>query len=585
MCTVTFIPTKTGALITSNRDEHQERSCAFVPEKHIMNGYEIVYPTDPDAGGSWIAVKSNDQCAVLLNGAFTKHIPSPPYSSSRGIVFLDIINASNPLIRFNEIELIGIEPFTVILFEPGNLCECRWDGKQKHQQSLSPATPHIWSSATLYDKTNQQKKEEVFNNWISSSKTMKASAVIKLHRQLLCDNKKDGISTVSITSIAVCPEKSVLTYHDLNANTSTDTQITKRHRHLSSFPARLKMSLRTSWIRITHWEYWPFAVVYAPLLPYWFWLSLKARSFFFFSAANPSIENAGFVLEKKKLIYDLIPERYYPKTIFCTKHNSIEMLSELIVKENISYPLIAKPNIGQKGMAVKLLKRETELVEYLKHTPVDFLVQEYISYEQEVGIFYYRIPGSLSGNISGIVGKEFLSVTGDGISTIKELLIKEDRFLLQLPVLQSAYGKLLDDVLPVGTVQTLVPYGNHSRGAKFIDLSDKINDRLTKTIDGICKAIPGFYYGRLDIKFNNWDELCGGENFSIIELNGAGSEPTHMYDPSHSLFFAWREILRHWNILYTISRKNASEKGIGLMRTTEGLRMLKENTVYLKLIS
>jgi hypothetical protein len=107
----------------------------------------------------------------------------------------------------------------------------------------------------------------------------------------------------------------------------------------------------------------------------------------------------------------------------------------------------------------------------------------------------------------------------------------------------------------------LVPYGNHSRGSKFLDETYRVTDKLTETMERICSRIPEFYYGRLDVRFESWAALEQGLNFSIIELNGSGSEPTHIYDPAHSLFFAWREILKHWKVLYAISKSN-HQKGV-----------------------
>jgi hypothetical protein len=139
-------------------------------------------------------------------------------------------------------------------------------------------------------------------------------------------------------------------------------------------------------------------------------------------------------------------------------------------------------------------------------------------------------------------------------------------------------------VLAEGEECLLVPYGNHVRGAKFVDASHLIDDELTGVIDGICRQVDGFYYGRMDLRYNSWEELKEGKNFSIIELNGAGSEPTHMYDPRHSLFFAWREIIRHWNLLWKISRLNHHEKDRPYMDTRSGLMMLRESSQYLKLV-
>ena len=131
----------------------------------------------------------------------------------------------------------------------------------------------------------------------------------------------------------------------------------------------------------------------------------------------------------------------------------------------------------------------------------------------------------------------------------------------------------------------IVPYGNHSRGAKLLDITHELTTQLFTTINDSCYAVPGFYFGRLDIKFNNWEDLCAGRNFSNIELNGAGSEPAHIYDPKHSLFFAWKEIKRHLHILYVVSKENKKRKRLTYLSTREGINLLRENAAYLKKIS
>jgi hypothetical protein len=101
----------------------------------------------------------------------------------------------------------------------------------------------------------------------------------------------------------------------------------------------------------------------------------------------------------------------------------------------------------------------------------------------------------------------------------------------------------------------------------------------------MCQQVPEFYFGRLDVMYNNWDELSRGENLAIIELNGASSEPTHIYDTKHSIFIAWREIIRHWKLLYRVSKLNKQQKSISYMTYKQGITMLKNNTEYLKLVA
>ncbi len=279
-------------------------------------------------------------------------------------------------------------------------------------------------------------------------------------------------------------------------------------------------------------------------------------------------------------IYNIMPREYYPPTVFIKAGISNTELLKQLQQINPTYPIIGKPDIGGRGKGVKKLYSANEVVEYANNCKVDFLLQAFVPYEYEVGIFYYRFPNEAKGHISGIVSKEFLTVTGDGLATIEQLLHKDRRFILQLPVLKATMNDELKKVLSLGEKRILVPYGNHARGAKFIDVSHLIDDKLTSTIDAVCKTISQFYFGRMDVRYNDWDEMKSGKNFSIIEVNGAGSEPTHIYDPAHSIFFAWKEIIRHWIILNKISRQNHKLLQMPYMSFKNGMQMFKENASY-----
>ncbi len=342
---------------------------------------------------------------------------------------------------------------------------------------------------------------------------------------------------------------------------------------------------RPFFIKLFNWEYWPFHIVYAPVYIYWVWLGLRSRSFFFFNTSNPSIKNGGFLLESKKDIYDLMPQQYYPATLFFKAGTNTDMVAKEVATQAYSFPLIGKPDIGGRGRGVKKLENMEEVIVYAEGSKVDYLLQEYVLYENEAGIFYYRYPNEKNGHISGIVHKEFLTVEGDGHSSIEDLLKKEKRFILQLATLQMTNKGELQVVLAAGEKYLLVPYGNHARGAKFLDASDMIDKELTESMDKVSKQINGFYFGRLDIKYKSWEDLRQGKNFSIIELNGAGSEPTHIYDPKHSIFFAWKEIIRHLNILSKISRISKAQNKIPYMNLTSGLQMIRENSRYEKMMN
>jgi hypothetical protein len=333
---------------------------------------------------------------------------------------------------------------------------------------------------------------------------------------------------------------------------------------------------RPFFIRLFNWEYWSFSTVYLPIYPIWFFLALRARSFFFFAASNPSIKNGGFLAESKKDIYAIMPDDLYPASIFFDLPVSEEQVLEQLRTRGFSFPLIGKPNMGGRGRGVKRLNNEEDVRHYVRSTVLDFHIQQYIAYPNEVGIFYHRYPGADKGEISGIVQKEFLSVTGDGKHTLRELLQRDSRGIMYLAALERIHGEAMLEVLPDGEKKIVSHYGNHARGSKFLDHTHLADPELVTSIDGICRKIKDFHYGRLDIRYKGWESLRQGKDFSVIEVNGAGSEPTHMYDPRHSLFFAWKEIVRHWVILWKISRVN-HKKGYPYLTLRQGMTMFRED--------
>ena len=276
-------------------------------------------------------------------------------------------------------------------------------------------------------------------------------------------------------------------------------------------------------------------------------------------------------MESKKEIYDLIPQQYYPKTELIREGTSLEVILNTLKEAEIKYPLIAKPDIGLRGSAVKKINSIVDLKKYSDKANFDYVVQDLIPYENEIGIFYVRYPDEKTGRITGIVSKEFLIITGNGYSTVEELIKENPRYELQLRVLKQEYGKKLLDILPKEEKLNLVPYGNHARGAKFIDGNHWITPKLTQMVNEMCLQIPGFYFGRLDVMYNTIEELEQGVNFLIVELNGASSEPTHIYDPKHSLFFAWKELARHITYMYEISAAN-HKNGAPYLLHKEGMK-------------
>jgi hypothetical protein len=214
---------------------------------------------------------------------------------------------------------------------------------------------------------------------------------------------------------------------------------------------------------------------------------------------------------------------------------------------------------------------------------LDFHIQQYVQFPNEIGIFYYRIPGEEKGHITGLVRKEFLTVTGNGKDNLHTLLRKDKRGIMYIRSLENMHRDKLEEVLQPGEKKVVSPYGNHARGALFLDHSHLIDSRLEATVDTFCRRIPDFYFGRLDVRYEDMELLKDGKQFMLIEVNGAGAEPTHMYDPRHSIFFAWKEIIRHWNIMGKISWIN-HRNGIPYPGLREGIRIFtKESDDAVKL--
>ena len=271
------------------------------------------------------------------------------------------------------------------------------------------------------------------------------------------------------------------------------------------------ISWKLKWHKLTHWEYWPLWAIYYPLFPVWLYFSIKARSFFFFNAANPSMKNGGMAMESKMEIYNMIPKEHIPQTIFIERGEVPQIALKRIMEAGINFPFIAKPDIGMKAFGVEKIQNAAEFEEYFLKTPEHFIVQELIPYSNEVGIFYVRMPGETKGKITGIVSKKFLSVIGDGQRTILQLIKENPRSHLQLKALKKKFGFRLNEVLEKDREFILVPFGSHTRGAKFIDDTHKLNDGLLETIDGICSKMKGFYYGRLDVLHNSLEDLSQGK--------------------------------------------------------------------------
>jgi hypothetical protein len=303
-------------------------------------------------------------------------------------------------------------------------------------------------------------------------------------------------------------------------------------------------------IKLTNYEYWSWQWFYYPLLPYIFYQAWRAKAAAFFTTINPSFENSGFYAYSKKAILDLIPNQYKPQTLFIQKEDNI---ITFFTNQKLSFPLIAKPDKGERGKGVSKIANLQEFEHYhVQNTDNEYIVQEFASEKLELGLFYSRLPNEEKGLISSVTVKEFLSMTGDGVSTLGELILSNDRARFQEKVLQERFEKEWNTVLQMGEQKELEPIGNHCRGTRFINANYLITKQLEYVFDDIARKIPGFYYGRFDLRTASIADLYAGK-IKIMELNGANSEPTHIYDASFGVFNAYRTIAWHWKRVADIS--------------------------------
>jgi hypothetical protein len=214
---------------------------------------------------------------------------------------------------------------------------------------------------------------------------------------------------------------------------------------------------------------------------------------------------------------------------------------------------------------------------------VEYIVQDLVDLPVEVSVFYYRYPDQQKGVVSGFIHKELLQVKGDGQSNLRQLVEAHPRARYRMEEMEHRHGHRFDRVIPEGEIFYLSYAGNHNRGAHFTNLHQEINGELHQVFDELSHHTRHFYYGRYDIKTTSIEDLKQGRNFLILEYNGCGAEPNHIYDCGMSLWQAYREILRHWKALYRISRYN-HRNGTPYWSFMRGWRFLKESRKHFQML-
>lgn len=315
-----------------------------------------------------------------------------------------------------------------------------------------------------------------------------------------------------------------------------------------------KTILKNFIYKLTRYEFWPWYCMYLPLLPVYFFGVLRTRRLLYFTATNPSIDMGGFFGEHKDKILDLIPNRHKALGVHITEPMTEKELNEVLLANNLRFPVVAKPNVGERGDGVCVLYLMQELLAY-SQKETDFIIQEYIDYPIELGVLFYRYPNDSRGRVSSITLKEFLTVKGDGKHTVEQLLSKSGRNKIYLPLVRKEFQDRLLLVPSEGEEFVVHKIGNHSKGTRFVNADPHITDAVNATFSKINNQVDGVYFGRYDLKVPSFDLLERGEGIKIFELNGVSSEPGSMYD-QQNVFRAYSILAHHWLALVEISYQN-----------------------------
>jgi hypothetical protein len=336
--------------------------------------------------------------------------------------------------------------------------------------------------------------------------------------------------------------------------------------------------------KITHWETWHYVVKYIPLTPVWIWYCIRSRNPWFFNSSNPTLSFGGFEGEGKKEMYEQLPPGTYPRTIYISPSLSFQELEDYLLEHQFVYPFIVKPDVGMMGFMVRKISNREQLKKYHDTLPVQYIVQTLVDYPIEVAIFYYRLPDQKRGTVSGMLKKEPAYVVGNGRNTLLELMEADRNIRFKLEDIKTRNQEQLNRILPEGERFNLSLASNRSQGGLVEGIDHEIDENLQRQLDNWSHYSGKFYYGRYDIKCATVESLKQGKDFYILEFNGAGAGIQHISANNYSLFTALSIILRHWKMMFRISRYNRRNgvKHWGAIEGGKFLNAARKNLLMLK---
>ncbi len=320
--------------------------------------------------------------------------------------------------------------------------------------------------------------------------------------------------------------------------------------------------------QLSFFEFWPTKLFYIPIGVQWLWLSLKFRGLTLPTLANPGFPFGGLIGESKSRILDLAGPaaraRIAPWILVRGAADQgrpgldCRRIQERLDSAGLSFPLVAKPDIGCRGAGVRLLRGPRDLAGYLAGFPqdCDLVLQRYVPHEGEAGVFYVKLPGESKGKLLSVTLKYFPKVVGDGRATLRELIARDPRARRVARLYIRRHRARLNEVIPEGEPYRLVFSGSHCRGAIFRDGRPYVTPAMTEAFEEIARDLPEFYFGRFDVRFPDIESLRRGEDFTVVEINGAGSEGTHIWDRKTTLLEAYRSLMEQSALLYEVGFRN-----------------------------
>ena len=320
-----------------------------------------------------------------------------------------------------------------------------------------------------------------------------------------------------------------------------------------------RTAFRNACRRFRRWEFWPPWLFYAPVVAWVAWLAVRHRGVTTITASNPGIPDGGVVGESKAAILARLPAEYTIPShrVACERgHDPRAAALRHMSAAGWTFPLVLKPDVGQRGVGVRLVRTADQLAAYLSVADGDVLIQPFHEGPYEAGIFYYRLPGQARGTIFSITDKRFPVIVGDGTATVRRLIEDHPRYSLQSRLFFARHASALDTVLARGERMPLTIAGNHAQGTTFLDGGHLWTPALDARVDAIARHYEGFFIGRFDVRYRNRDAFRAGDDIAIIELNGATAESTNIYDPSRTLLEAYRVLFRQWALVFAIGVAN-----------------------------